>query len=151
MPQNFNYDDNMFYLSLKVKVLKDGLKLDINNSLFLANFLAEIYFIAENITKVSDSLKSSGLVVGRVEHCKNLTRLEKQFTSLLTDILHKEILFTNCLEENFDRFKKIMLMLSNDMTELKHILSDEKAKSEEDRYIISEEEYKVLLSTNEEV
>jgi hypothetical protein len=151
MSHKINYDDNIFFLILRVKLLKDGLKLDLHKGLFLNNYCEDIFFIAETIRKISDALKNSPLLVGRLEHGKNLSRLEKQFAAVLTDILRDEKPWAQAMQESFEHLKKILYTINNDLVDLKSMLAEVKTKSEDDKYIISEEEYKVLLFDEEQV
>lgn len=149
MPHKLNYGDNIFFLNMKVRILRNCLKLDIDRELFLENINEEILFIVVAIEKLYGLLKESPIIVNRAENLKAIQRLKLQIISLLTSIIEGESSYSAHMESRFTHYKTVRENFLNNIEEIKGIITEISEKAAEEQHIISEEEYKHLLSNDE--
>jgi hypothetical protein len=134
---------------MRVKTLKNSLKLDIDRDLFLETINKEIIFITLTLNKIFGFLKESSLIIDRLENLKNVQRLKLQLINLLSGILDGKSSFSSFMKSNFDEFRKMRDECRKNIEEIKSMITGIKEKALEDRYIISEQEYRHLLSDDE--
>lgn len=149
MLEKYNYNDNIFYLTLKIKLLQESSKLDINNENLLKNIVNNIFFISQSIQDFFISLKNTSIIQNRTSHLKNLQRLGKKMITLLTEIIEGKSVNSKYLKDYFDKFNLIISMLSDNKEEIKLIITENNQKPQEEKLIISETEYKFLFSNEE--
>ena len=144
-----NFGDNIFFLAMKVKTLRDSINLDLDNNLYGDSVLEEILFITVTIGKICAALKNSSFITNRLEYLKSLQRLKRQFISLLDSLLNGTASYSGFLAGHMDRLKRISESYLTDIEEIREMISTLSGESQEDEYIISREEYKFLLSDSE--
>ena len=145
-----NYEEDIFFLTLMLKSLKDGLKLDIDANFFTLKVKDDIQFIHKLIYIIYKSLSENTYMLKRLEYLKSLQRLMQQFTELLSGIVSRKLLFAPALESSIADFKAIIPRYENDIRTIKHELVDLSGDSTGDVNIVSEEEFKFLLLNEEE-
>jgi hypothetical protein len=149
MSHKVNYGDNIFFLNMKVRTLKNGLRLDIDKDLFLEKINEEILFIVVAVEKIYQLLKESSLIVNRLDSLKSIQRLKGQIISLLTSILDGHASCSSLMEDRYSQYKTVRENFLHNIEEIKSIITGINEKAMEEQYIISEEEYKYLLSNDE--
>ena len=145
-----NYEEDIFFLNLKLKSLKDGLKLDIDASFFMQKVKEDILFISNVINHIYRALTDNIHMLKRMEYMKSLQRLMQQFSSLLENIVHKRFVFAAALEDSFDEYKSICLNYDNNIRTIRNILADCDTAEPEQQTIVSQEEFKFLMFNEEE-
>ena len=146
MSHKINFADNIFLLTMKIKTLKHILKLDIDGDLFQKRINEEIHFIAATSDEIYNLLKESQFIIDRAENLKNLQRLKFQFCQLLSAILDGTSSFSFSMEEYLEEYRIIRNDFMQDVGEIKAIIMGISEKTTEEKYIISEEEYRSLLA-----
>jgi hypothetical protein len=149
MSHTVNFGDNIFFLTMKVRTLKNSLKLDIDSDLFLETINKEIIFIMLTLDKIFEFLKESSLIIDKLENLKNVQRLKLQLIHLLSGILEGKSSFSSFMKSNFGEFRKMRDECQQNIEEIKSMITGISEKAVEDRYIISEQEYRHLLSDEE--
>jgi hypothetical protein len=149
MSHKVNYGDNIFFLNMKVKILKNCLKLDIDWELFLEKINEEILFVVVAIEKLYGLLKESPFIVNRSENLKAIQRLKVQIIGLLSSIIDGEGKYSGLLENRISQYNTVRKNFLHNIEEIKNIITGINEKAVEEQYIISEEEYKHLLANDE--
>jgi hypothetical protein len=146
-----HYDDDIFYLTYTVKRLFDGLKLELDASLFLNKLLEDIAFVSRSVEFFLESLKSTKLKVNRLNYLKNMYKLNKLFVEMLNSTLTEQAAFAPQLKNHFTH----LAALRDRHIEHEHVLIEALNKghhpSAQESDILSEEEYRILLSRDEDV
>ena len=149
MSHKINYGDNIFFLNMKVRILKNCLKLEIDRELFLEKINEEILFIVVAIEKLYGLLKESPIIVNRSENLKAIQRLKGQLIELLTNIIDGDSRYSMLMENRVSQYNTVRENFLQNIEEIKNIITGINEKVVEEQYIISEEEYKHLLSGDE--
>lgn len=149
MSHKLNYGDNIFFLNMKVRILKNCLKLEIDRELFLEKINEEILFIVVAIEKLYGLLKESPIIVNRSENLKAIQRLKGQLIELLTNIIDGDSRYSMLMENRLSQYNTVRENFLQNIEEIKNIITGINEKVVEEKYIISEEEYKHLLAGDE--
>lgn len=72
MARQINYDDDIFYLTFLVKRMRDGIRLDLDESLFTEHIRGDISFVEEAITHIHRNLINNELMIRRGEYLSTL-------------------------------------------------------------------------------
>lgn len=145
-----HYEDNIFFLHLQVKTLKDGLKLDLAAGFFIQKIVQDIFFYATTIDHIYKKLKSNPHLLKRTEYLKNMQRLKKCFAELIDDILSKRAPLSQSFGSYVDRLVDISRKQEDDIIEIRLILSQKKGEKIDQESIVSAEEFKYLMAQEEE-
>ena len=145
-----HYEDDIFYLTAMVKRLSDGVKLELDTSLFLNKILEEIAFLSRSIEYFIDSLKSSKLKVNRLNYLKGMYKLNKLFIELLNAVLTEQVAFAKNLKNHFPHLAGLRDRHIEHESAIKEALHVGKGPSGQEHEVLSEEEYKILLSPDED-
>ena len=143
MANKINFSDNIFYLTMWVKTLNSSLKLDIDRQLFQKSVTREIGFLAATIDEIYSLLKSNAVIIDRGENLKGIQRLKIQFNHLLAAILEGN---TDLAQDHVGEYRKIQTRFREDIEEIRDIITGISEKSIEEKYTISEEEYRSLFA-----
>jgi len=146
MVKRINFGDDIFFLAMKIKHLEYAAKLELSPALFRDNIAAELEFIFAALQKIYASLKKSSLVISRGEYIKNLLRLMHSFTTLLDDITTGEAGYSAMIADRREAVSESRRAIEPAIEEIQGLLSQYDEASEEGKDLISEEEYRHLLS-----
>jgi hypothetical protein len=146
-----NYEDNIFFLLLLVKSLRDGLRLEIDSKYFGQKMVSDLFFIASVIDDIFKPLKSNIHLFKRQNYLKELKRLKKQFVDLIDDIADNKVPQASLFLSSADRLKELRKIYAKDILEIKSMLPKSSGEQGgEEEHIVSEEEFRVLLLPDEE-
>ena len=145
-----NYEDNIFFLNLQVKALGEGLNLDINAGFFVQKITQDIFFYAATIDQLYRKLKGNPHLLGRAEHLKTIQRLKIMFCELLDDILARRVAISQSMGSYMDRLTDVYHACKKDISDIRRMLSKDTADAAESAAIVSEEEFRHLMATDEE-
>jgi len=146
MTKQINYEDDIFYLLLIIRRLADGLKLTIDGDIFSGKIVDDILFLDEAVDKVSGLLKESQSFLKKEENLRNLKKVKRLFIELLDDIIEKKISIAYYFTDIIDNFKKIREKQRETTVEIDTELENMSGGKKEGQQIVSEEEFKFLLS-----
>jgi hypothetical protein len=150
MAERVHYNDDLFFISSQIKCLGHGLSLEIDADHFLDKVIEDIFFIDGALGKIYASLKSQGLLIHRHEYLKNLLRAERSFVVFLTAILGGDFPFTAHLETFFGKIKTSRSRHGQSIAEIENLLQGETTDSDDGENLISDQEYRILLTEPEE-
>ena len=151
MTKRVNYEDNIFFLKMLLKQLTAVFRLNLDAEIFEDKIIEDILFLDRTLDNLYDSLNGRTLMIDRLEYLKDLQKISGQFACLLEDILKKEQPFAARLENIFDKLRIIREKQQSHFTAIRDIVSDSaRLQSGEANQLVSEEEFKFLLSPEEE-
>jgi len=87
MKAKIHYEEDLFYLTLQMKGLREGLKLTIDADYFQDKFLADLRFVDGTLDKILSTLKENPNLIRRAEYLYNLVKVEAAFLELLAEVL----------------------------------------------------------------
>jgi hypothetical protein len=145
-----NYEDNIFFLLLQVKTIKDGLKLEIDSRFFGSKLVTDLFNIAGLIDEIYKTLRTNVRLLKRYGYLKDMKRLKKQFIELLEDIIENKVQQAHIFAFSLEKLKEIRKAYSKDLLEIKNLLPKSSGEHGEEEHMVSEEEFKFLLLPDEE-
>jgi len=86
MNKHTNYEDNIFVLNIRIRMIRDLLILDTDAELFLNKTLDDLDFIDASLSILLVNLKENYRLIERDEQFHNLIDTERQFCEVLNDI-----------------------------------------------------------------
>jgi hypothetical protein len=147
MTKKINFEDDIFTLSLLVRNLSDILKLEIDAEFFRDRIDGDVSFIDTAARRIHESLAESPLFLKRQEYLKGMQRMKRSFIGLLDAILEKRLPSAEFLLGQADRYRAIRAAHEKDLEEITAALS--KSSGLEEQHMVSENEFKILLSPTE--
>ncbi|MDR3333297.1 MAG: hypothetical protein LBT13_00195 [Treponema sp.] len=88
MNRHINFEDNIFILNLRIRLIRDSLALNADPELFLKKIVEDIEFIDIALSRLLDDLVENISFIGRDEQFDNLAEIEWQFSQVLTRFLN---------------------------------------------------------------
>ncbi len=150
MREKIQYQDNLFFLSLSIKTLKDGMNLHIDADLFRDQLEGDILSINGILQRIFAYLSESPHLIRRAEHLHSLLKTKQQYADLLEELLSGRLVFAEGLQDINSRLRTIYGQQNKDIKEIRSLLSEETAESLEQEDIISETEMQFLFSRDDE-
>ena len=148
MTRRINYEDDIFTVALQVRCLQDALKLEVDPELFADRIAGDIGWIDAISGTLYRSLRESSLYVKRQEHLKELAKLKRYFAEALDAILERTAPISEALLERRPDLPAMRDVQVRDVAEIKLFL--EGKGTPEDEHIVSQEELKFLMTSDEE-
>lgn len=146
-----HYEADLFYLNYTVKRLSDGLKLELDPSLFQMQIRSDITFLSHSLAFFLDSLKSTQLKVNRLKYLKNVFQVNKIFIEMLNSILTEQSPFALHLKEFFPTLSDLRIQHTEYECEITDAMKTTKKAVNQDDESLSEEEYRTLLAPDEDI
>ncbi|MDR1301353.1 MAG: hypothetical protein LBK43_02645 [Treponema sp.] len=87
MNKHINFEDNIFILNIRLRLVQDILVLEPDPELFLKKTMEDIDFIDDTLSLLLDGLLESVHLIERNEQFDNLVDIERQFVQVLTQFL----------------------------------------------------------------
>ena len=150
MTRQINYEDDIFFLLLIIRRLRDGLKLKIDMETFGSKVVDDILFLDEAIEKMLQLLEAKHGVLNREENLRSLKKVERLFNNLLDDIVEKRIPGSYYFSDLYSSLTKIRKKNLDLTSKIDQMLSDISRIDSEKSKMVSEEEFRYLLSTDED-
>jgi len=86
MNKRINFEDNIFLLMIRIRMLRDIITLDADPELFLEKTLDDIYFIDQTLKTLLGDLERNSHLIERDELLDQLSNTEEQFSQVLKDL-----------------------------------------------------------------
>lgn len=87
MKAKIHYEEDLFFLNLQMKWLREGLQLTVDPDYFQDKILADLRFVDATLDKILSTLKENPNLIRRAEYLYNLVKVEGSFIDLLTSVL----------------------------------------------------------------
>jgi len=84
MRNSIHYEEDLFYLTLLMKTLREGLQLPVDHEYFREKFLSDLWFVGDTLTKLFVTLKENTSLIRRSEYLYNLVKAEDAYIELLS-------------------------------------------------------------------
>ena len=150
MIQRLDYGDHIFFLAVRVRSLRDSARLNLRSDIFIERIHEDITFVEKAIDRLSLSLKDGSLMKNRTEYLRNINRLIRDFTVVLTQIVDGEATFSEELKDQFEAYRGSIKRFWGEAEKIDSLIESIVGTSREGEFIISEEEYKILLSDSDD-
>jgi uncharacterized C2H2 Zn-finger protein len=145
-----NYEDNIFFLLVQVKAIRDGVRLDIDARYFGQKLVQDLLHIASVTDDIFKPLKTNIHLLKRHNYLKDLKRLKKQYIELVDDIIENKVQQAHIFAASIEKLREIKKAYSKDLLDIKNLLPKSAGEHGEEEHMVSEEEIKFLLVQDEE-
>jgi len=88
MKAKIHYEEDLFYLNLQMKWLREGLLLSIDPDYFQDKILSDLRFVDATLDKIYSTLKDNPNLIRRAEYLYNLVKVEGAFLELMAQLLN---------------------------------------------------------------
>ena len=86
MNKRVNFEDSLFILMMRIRMIRDSITLDAAPELFLEKTLDDIYFTDHTLRTLLEYLEENHYLIERVELLEQLSELEWQFSHVLQEL-----------------------------------------------------------------
>jgi hypothetical protein len=87
MNKRVNFEDSLFILMIRIRMIRDTITLDADPELFLEKTLDDIYFADQILRILLYHLEENHYLIERAELLEQLADLELQFSQVLKELL----------------------------------------------------------------
>ena len=150
MTKRVNYEDNIFFLNLILKQIAAAFKLNIDAAVFKDHLVEEIRFLDTASEDVFQALQSNSLMIDRWEHLKELQKLNRSFVSLMEEIVAGKRPLAQALEDSVPLIERLLEARRGQLHRIHELTAGGQVSQGEAEQIVSETEYRYLLSPEEE-
>jgi hypothetical protein len=149
--KQINYEDDLFALNLMVRNLLDIVRLDADPAYFKDKLASDIFAIDAILARISDALDDCGTFVKRSECLRELAKLKKTFGNFLDEALLGRTPLSQALADYTDKLRRIRDAQGRDEVRIRETLARAAANPQELEHMVSEEEFKSLLETENQL
>lgn len=150
MTRRINYEDNIFYLKLLLKQLQSALRLSIDGVLYAEKIAADIAFLDKTAGGILHSLETNMQLLDRLELLKDLEGFARRFAQFLDEVLAGETELLTGLGAHDQAFLQMKERCLENTRRIREFISGSRNGEAEADQIVSEEEFKFLLSQDDE-
>ena len=90
MNKRVNFEDSLFILMMRIRMIRDIITLDADPELFLEKTLDDIYFADHTLQILLEYLQQNHYLIERVELLEHLSELEWQFCRILQELIEHD-------------------------------------------------------------
>ena len=148
MSSQVNYSDNIFYLRMRIKTLRDGMKLKVDVPVFINLFAHDIEFIDEKARLMNGWLVGRKFLLNRYDFIRQLSYLHREFGEMLQDILSNKFPIyrnLNKLNIGYNRMAEWHLQslanIKNELSVVENIV-EQQVSSDELEYLLGNSDNK---------
>ena len=148
MSSQVNYSDNIFYLRMRIKTLRDGMKLKVDVPVFINLFAHDIEFIDEKARLMNGWLVGRKFLLNRYDFIRQLSYLHREFSEMLQDILSNKFPIyrkLNILNIGYNRMAEWHLQslanIKNELSVVENIV-EQQVSSDELEYLLGNSDNK---------
>lgn len=145
MDDTIYYDENLFYLNEVINTIADGLRLDLESSIFVDKIVDDVLFTEHALAALHDSLMHNELLVHRVEHLRRLMRTKRRFADVLSSTGSNGHGLETKLLPFAAKFRDIASSQRNHVQTLQDLVAHADPGEEHPVDVVSEQEFRFLL------
>ncbi|MCL2174545.1 MAG: hypothetical protein FWB73_00730 [Treponema sp.] len=93
MNKRINFEDNMYVISLRIKMIRDLMKLDTDGTLFYKQTMNDLEFIDSSMNMLSEKFLNNLKILERDAEADNILAVEWDFGQILNQISNNSNLF----------------------------------------------------------
>ncbi len=145
-----NFEDNLFFVSARLRHLQDGLQLELDPDLFLHRYVEDILFVHDMLTRINLQLIKNTFFINRLPCLRILLLTKKDFIGFLDSVeLHDEG-FALHLNPFQNQLSQCRSSHQSDISLIHDILDQQLDIKQEEQDIISKDEYNFLFKQDNE-
>jgi hypothetical protein len=148
MNEHLNYEDNLFFITARLKVMEDALCLNLDEGLYKELCLRDIYLFDNILSNFYERLTSNKQLLKINDYFFELYRSQSTLVNIVNFILYEHTPFTDSFLSEEDSLRAILSRQKEASLETKDIL-EKQNEIANDPDVIGVEEYNILLSSNE--
>lgn len=149
MAVKIHYDDDLFFVHSMVRLLAEGVQLDIDSELFHDKIVEDIYFVDHTLQHLYRSLRDNEYLINRVGYVRTLRRTVVAFHDFLNGLLQRTNAFARSMEPYSEKLSATREDHERIRVEIDALL-DRLEPDEESSDIVSSEEFGFLLAPHED-
>ncbi|MDR2070515.1 MAG: hypothetical protein LBP81_03730 [Treponema sp.] len=88
MHKHINFEDSIFIINTRIRIIRDMLLLDTDPDLFLEKTMDDINFIDKTLAVILEQLSDNKRFIERMEQFHNLAETERIFAAVLSDLIN---------------------------------------------------------------
>jgi hypothetical protein len=150
MAKKVNYTSNLTCLVIRIRCLKESLKLPADGELFGEFLDRELHFLAVTLGRIHRALQASSFTQDRLQLVIDLKHIAVLLSDVLEGMLQRRFPIARYLEAHSARYARLLNHLRIAIAELEGQLSEMSGRPGDGTFIVSEEEFMHLLSSGDE-
>jgi hypothetical protein len=139
-----NFEDNLYFLRMKIQELSEGLDLDLSPDFYLDRYIEDLFFIDGSLGRIYTHLKEGVNLIQKSKYYHLVVKIKEAFHSLLQTLIHEETAFTTGLQPHFDQLKERSSVHQKDIHAIRKAIYDLENTSEEQEELITSDELSFL-------
>ena len=139
MKNKIHFEENLFFLNLLMKGLREGLMLTIDPDYFQDKILADLRFVDATLDRIFSTLKENPNLIHRAEYLYQLVKVEATFGDLLGEVLEGTGEIQEALAPYKDEFLQRRESHDSDAQEIRVLLRLVSQEDEREDVITTEE------------
>jgi hypothetical protein len=145
MDKRINFEDSIFILNVRIRMIQDMFILDADPVLFLSKTMEDLAFIDRCHESLLSSLKDNDRLIERDEQLYNLSESERIFCELLLELSRGKTAFSSVLDQNM---RETVSTIRNRSIERRRSIDDVIVESKKSNLepVVSYDELHELLS-----
>jgi len=149
MARRVNYDDNLFYAMTLTRALRSGLQLDIDPDYFRDKVVEDIFFIDRTLEQIYEALRTNTFLINRRDHLRALMRAKRTFADTLDEVLESRCAFAEHLGPFRAKLAGAREQHVRDISDIQGLIENGAQEADQES-IISQDEYRFLLQSDED-
>ena len=150
MPPTVSYDDELYLLGIILRGLSHGVRLQVSEDRFLERFQADITFLHQVLAELFVTFRDNQHLLRRGEYLHMLEGTTAGFAAALLEIASGGTRVCRALAPLSDTFRGMREEHLARLAEIRKLLRESGARSQEDERVISDEEFRELLADTTE-
>lgn len=147
MQTKIHYEENLFYLNAKMKIMVQAFDLKIDPGFFSEKVAEDLFFIDACLDKLYNTLKENPHLLHKNDYLILLAKTKSNFAGLIDGLLAKKYPFSSSLSQHIVRLQSC---LRNHRADVNEIRGTGQWKEDKNEDLISGEELGFLLKQDEE-
>jgi len=144
MNEKVNYEDNLFYISMMIKNIKQSFKLNLAEEFFSERQAEEIIFIFHSLQKFLKDLSDNSYLINRNQYLYTMIKVQDHFTEMADQFL--QIRQNNLWDEAMTaQIRKAIEKTLLDKTDIRDLLHQQN-QDDVEKDLISNEELNFLMA-----
>ncbi len=149
MQNRIHYEDDLFYLTLMIKNLREGFRLPLDSEFFQEKALSDLRFLQTTLHHFFDILKENTLLIRRAEYLHSLVKVEGDFIRLLKELLQNQLVFSENLAAFTPELNDYQTLHLSMEAEIRSILKVLSLEEESKHDVITPTELDLLMRPEE--
>lgn len=145
MKSKIHYEDDLFFLTLQMRHLREGFQLSIDPDYFLDKILTDLQFIDATLGRIYATLRENRSLIKRAEYLHSLMKTKTTFCELLKDILNTSLPFAESVAPFFPELQARQKVHEADILEIRRQLRDLSRREDNQEDLITAEELEILM------